>query len=138
MGEWYWWGLAAGLGTGVGLLAAGLLGWHRAAAAAGVLLAAVLGLGVGLLIGEWDEAAACAAGGALGALGAAPFSLRSVEAGGTRGGTSLLLGAAALAACALALVPGLGYLVTVVVPVLGVRLSTRAPKRYAGLRTLAR
>src|SRR5437588_12213564 len=98
MGEWYWWGLAAGIGTGIGLLAAGLLGWNRVAAVAGIVIAAALGLRVGLLLGEWDEAAACAAGGALGALGAAPFSLRSLEAGGTRGGTALLLCAAALAA----------------------------------------
>ena len=39
---------------------------------------------------------------------------------------------------ALALVPGVGYLEGVVVPVLGARLSARGPKRYAGLRTLAR
>src|SRR5436305_7878584 len=98
MGEWYWWGLAAGLGTGIGLLVAGLLGWNRVAAVVGVVLAAALGLRVGLLVGEWDEAAACAAGSALGAVGAAPFSLRSLEAVGTRGGTALLLCTAALAA----------------------------------------
>jgi hypothetical protein len=138
MGDWYWWGLAAGVGTGIGLLAAGVLGRSRLGAAAAPVLAAAAGLGVGLAIGEWDEAAACALGAVLGALGTAPFSRRSVEAGGTRGGTALLLGVAALAVAALALVPALGYLVAVVVPVLGGRLSTRAPKRYAGLRTLAR
>jgi hypothetical protein len=93
---------------------------------------------VGLAIGEWDEAAACAAGGALAALGTAPFARRSVEVGGTRVGTSLLIAGAALVAAAFALVPGLGYLEAVLLPALGVRLRARAPKRYAGLRTLAR
>lgn len=138
MGEWYWWGFAAGLGVGIGLLAAGLLGRNRVLTAVGVLVAAALGLVIGLLIGEWDEAAACAAGGALGAVGGAPFSRRSLEAGGTTGGTAMLLCGAGVAAGALALVPALGYFEAVLVPVLGVRLSTRASKRYAGLRTLAR
>lgn len=138
MGDWYWWGLAAGLGVAVGLLVAGVLARSRATAAAGVLLSAAAGLGVGLALGEWDEAIACAAGGVLGALGAAPFARRSVEGGGTRSGTSLLMAGAALVAAALALVPILGYVQAVVVPVLGARLSRRGPKRYAGLRTLAR
>jgi hypothetical protein len=138
VGNWYWLGLAAGLGTGIGLLCGGVLGWHRIGAVIGVVVAVAAGLLVGLGIGEWDEAAACAAGGALGALGAVPFSRRSVAAGGTPAGTAVLLCGAALAAGGLALVPALGYLEAVVVPVLGLRLGTRAPKRYAGLRTLAR
>lgn len=138
MGDWYWWGLGAGLGAGIGLLAAGILGWSRGGAVASLLIGIGAGLGVGLAIGEWDEAAACAAGGALGALGGAPFSRRAVAGGGTREGTSLLIAGAAIVAGALALVPGLGYVEAVVLPALALRLSSRAPERYAGLRTLAR
>jgi hypothetical protein len=137
VGDWYWWGLAAGLGAGVGLLVAGLA-WNRATAAAAIAISAVAGIGIGLVLGEWDEAVACAAGAALGALGAAPFAYRSVEAGGTRSGTSLLLCAAALVVGGLAVVPALGYVEAILLPLLGIRLSTRAPKRYAGLRSLAR
>jgi hypothetical protein len=137
VGEWYWWGLAAGIGSGVGLLFAGLV-WSRAMAAAVVLLAAGAGLGVGLALGEWDEAFACAVGGVLGALGAAPFAWRSVEGGGTRGGTALLIAAAAVVVGALALVPGLGYVEAVLLPALGARLGARGQRRYAGLRTLAK
>ena len=39
---------------------------------------------------------------------------------------------------ALALVPALGYVEGLAVPLLGVRLRQRAAKRYAGLRTLAK
>lgn len=138
MGDWYWWGLAAGFGVGIGLFAAAVLGWHRVGAAAAFLVGLGAGLGLGLAVGEWDEAAACAAGGALGALGGIPFSRGTVEAGGTREGTSLLLAGTAVLTGALALVPGLGYAEAILLPVLGVRLSARAPKRYAGLRTLAR
>jgi hypothetical protein len=138
VGDWYWWGLAAGLGVGIGLVLAGVLAWSKAAVAATIVLAAGAGLGIGLALGEWDEAVACAVGGALGALGGAPFLRRSVKAGGTRAGTAFLLCAAGLAAGGLALVPGLGYVEAIVLPVLGLRLSTRGPKRYAGLRTLAR
>jgi hypothetical protein len=138
VGDWYLWGLAAGLGVGIGLLFAGVLAWSRAGSVAAVLISAGAGLGVGLALGEWDEAIACAAGGLLGALGAAPFVRRSTEGGGTRAGTAVLLCGAALAAGALALVPALGYVEAVVLPALGLRLGTRAPKRYAGLRTLAR
>lgn len=138
MGDWYWWGLSAGLGTAIGLLFGGLLGWHRLGAVAAVVLAAGAGLGVGLALGEWDEAVAGAIGGLLGSLGAVPFSRRSIATGGTRAGTAVLLSGAALAAGALALVPGLGYVEAILLPILGLRLSARAPKRYAGLRTLAR
>jgi hypothetical protein len=46
------------------------------------------------------------------------------------------LGAVGIAV--LALVPGIGYVETVVVPVLAARLRRRGGDRYAGLRILAR
>ena len=138
MGQWYWWGFAAGLGTGIGLVFAAILGWHRVGALIGVVLGVAVALLVGLGIGEWDEAAACAIAAGLAACGAAPFVRRSVAAGGTREGTLLLVGASGVVAGGLALVPVLGYVEALLVPLLGLRLGTRPPKRYAGLRTLAR
>ena len=39
---------------------------------------------------------------------------------------------------ALALIPAVGYVEGVVVPLLGLRVRRRAAERYAGLRTLAK
>ena len=131
MGDWYWIGLLAGLGAGIGVLLAGLAGRSRTGAALSIVLAAGAGLAAGLGIGEWDEAIA-------GAAGSAPFVLGSLRRGGTWAGTAVLLAAAGVVTAALALVPGLGYLVALAIPALGARLRKRAPERYAGLRTLAR
>jgi len=138
MGDWYWIGLLAGLGTGLGILSVALLGWMRAGIVAALAAAAAAGLGAGLAIGEWDEAASGAVGGMLGAAGTIPMARGALKAGGTAAGTALLLGGAALVAGALALIPAVGYLEAVAAPLLGARLRRRAPKRFAGLRTLAR
>jgi hypothetical protein len=74
----------------------------------------------------------------LGSLGASPVVSGALRRGGTRGGTALLVGIAALIAAALAFVPVLGYLEAAALPVLGRRLRRREPERHAGLRTLAR
>jgi hypothetical protein len=138
MGAWYTIGLFAGLGAALGVLFTGALGATRT----GLLLAAALGAGaglaVGLAIGEWDEAAGGAAGGLLGAVGAAQVVQGTLRRGGTRAGTAIWVGAGALLVAALAWVPGLGYLEALSVPVAGARLRRRTPKRFAGLRTLAR
>ena len=47
-------------------------------------------------------------------------------------------GSPALVLAALALVPVVGYVEGVVVPLLGLRIRRRAAERYAGLRTLAK
>jgi hypothetical protein len=77
-------------------------------------------------------------GGVAGALGAAPVVAGALRRGGTRGGLALLVGLGALAVAALAFVPALGYLESVALPALGLRLRSRLPDRFAGLRTLAR
>ncbi len=138
MGDWYWIGLLAGLGTGLGILSVALLGWMRAGIVAALAAAAAVGLGAGLAIGEWDEAASGGVGGLLGAAGTLPLARGALKAGGPRAGTALLLGGAAVVAGALALIPAVGYLEAVAAPLLGARLRRRAPKRFAGLRTLAR
>src|SRR5258706_12603049 len=134
MGSWYTIGLLAGVGVAVGLLAAGLFP-RLAAAAPG---AGVVGVGIGFARFDWDEAVAGAVGGALGALGAAVIVTGALRRGGTRSGTAVLVGLAAVVAAGLAFVPALGYLEAVVLPALALRLRRREPERYAGLRTLAR
>jgi hypothetical protein len=134
MGSWYTIGLLAGLGVAVGVFAAGL--FPRLAAAA--LGAAAVSVGIGFARFDWDEAVAGAVGGLLGALGATVIVTGALRRGGTRSGTAVLVGLAAVVAAGLAFVPALGYLEAVVLPALALRLRRREPERYAGLRTLAR
>ena len=134
MGGWYTIGILAGVGAAFGMLAAGLVARFVVAAGAAVAAGAV----VGFFVFGWPEAIAGAVGGVLGSLGAAPVVSGALRRGGTRGGTALLVGIAALVAAALAFVPVVGYLEAAALPALGRRLRRREPERHAGLRTLAR
>jgi hypothetical protein len=139
VGDWYTIGLAAGVGAGLGVVLAGLLGTFRFGAVIGTLVAAVLGAVIGAaLIGDSVEGVAGAIGGLLGGLGAAQVVAGASRRGGTATGLGLLVGAAGVVICALAFVPLLGYVAALVVPVLGVRVRRRTAERYAGLRTLAK
>ena len=138
MGSWYWIGVCAGLGVGIGVLLAALFGASRALLAAALVLAAGAGVVVGFVLGQWDEAVGGGAGGALGSLGAAQLVAGTLRRGGTRLGTALFIGAAAVPLAALAWIPGVGYVEATVVPALAARLRGRVPERYAGLRSLAR
>jgi hypothetical protein len=138
MGDWYWIGVCAGLGVGLGVLVSGLLGATRTLLALALVAAGGLGLLIGLGLGEWDEAVGGAVGGVLGALGSARVVAGTLRRGGTRFGTALVLGAAGVLLAALAWIPALGYLEAAVVPAFSARLRGRAPERFAGLRTLAR
>ena len=134
MGSWYWIGVCAGLGAALGVLALGVLSDIRVALPVTLVSAAV----VGWFLGEWSGAIAGAIGGVLGAAGATPTVSGALARGGTRGGTALLVGAAALVLAALSFVPVLGYLLALALPVLGLRARRRAGERHAGLRILAR
>jgi len=138
VGTWYWIGVCAGLGVGIGVLLAALLGASRALLAAVLVLAGGAGVLVGFGLGQWEEAIGGGTGGVLGALGAGQLVAGTLRRGGTRFGTALFIGLAAVALAALAWVPGLGYLEAAVVPALAARLRSRLPERYAGLRSLAR
>jgi len=138
VGSWYWIGVCAGLGVGIGVLLAALFGASRALLAAALVLAAGAGVVVGFVLGQWDEAVGGGAGGALGSLGAAQLVAGTLRRGGTRLGTALFIGAAAVLLAALAWIPGVGYVEATVVPALAARLRGRVPERYAGLRSLAR
>src|SRR5579863_7171857 len=134
MGAWYWIGVLAGVGAAFGLGAAVIVPrWLLAA-----LPGAGLGVIVGLLVSHWPEAVGGGVGGVAGALGAAPVVAGALRRGGTRGGLALFVGLGAVAIAALAFVPGVGYLESVALPALGLRLRSRLPDRFAGLRTLAR
>ena len=134
MGTWYWIGVCAGLGAAIGVLALGVLLDVRIAVPVAVVLAAV----VGWLLGDWAGVVAGSVGSVLGALGASPTVRGALARGGTRGGTALLVGAAALVLAAISFVPVLGYLIALALPVLGARLRRRQGERHAGLRILAR
>jgi hypothetical protein len=134
MGAWYTIGILAGLGTALGVAAAGTL--PRLIPAA--VLAAAIAVAIGFAFWQWDEAVGGLVGALCGAFGSAPLVAGALRRGGTRGGTATLLLLASLVGAALAFVPVLGYLEALAVPALGARLRRRAPDRHAGLRSLAR
>ena len=134
MGDWYTVGLAAGLGVAIGILAAGIFPRRLVAPA----LAGAIGLGLGLLVENWQEAIGGLVGGIAGGLGATPIVRGALRRGGTRAGIAAIVGAAALVAAALAFIPVVGYVEAVMLPALGLRTRSREPERHAGLRTLAR
>jgi hypothetical protein len=138
MGEWYWIGLCAGLGVSCGVLAAALLGWARMGLLVAIALGAAAGAAIGFGLENWDEALGGGLGGAAGGFGAATIVRGALRRGGTRGGTATLVGGAALAVAAVALVPALGFVEAVAAPVLALRLRGRGGGRYAGLRILAK
>jgi hypothetical protein len=138
MWEWYRIGVAAGIGVGIALVAAGWLAKSRSGALLSILIGAAAGIAVGFALGNWQEAVGGAIGGVLGGLGGAPLAAGTLRRGGTVSGTGILIGVAGLALAALALVPFLGYLEAVALPALAARAHRREPERYAGLRTLAR
>ncbi len=138
MGHWYWIGVCAGLGVGIGVLLVGALAATRSLLAIAVVIAGGLGVLVGLGLGKWDEAIGGGAGGVLATLGSAQVVAGTLRRGGTRAGTALIFGIAAIVLAALAWIPGVGYLEATIVPALAARLRGRLPERYAGLRSLAR
>ena len=137
MTDWYTVGLFAGLGVAVGIAVVGVLGGRRIAALA-LVIAAVLGAALGYLLADVEEAVAGGLGGLLGAFGAAQLVSGALGRGGTRLATGFFVVVGAVFVALLALVPVLGYVLAIAVPALGLRVRSRAGKRYAGLRTLAR
>jgi hypothetical protein len=127
-------GLFAGVGAALGL---GFTGSLRRWELGGVVSAVALVV-IGLTLSRWPEAIAGAVGAVAGAFGSAPLVTGTLRRGGTRGGTAALLAAAAVVGAGLALIPAVGFLEALAVPLFGLRLRRRAPDRHAGLRTLAR
>jgi hypothetical protein len=138
VGSWYTIGLCLGLGLGFGVILSGLLGVNRVGIGVSVLASAAAGAALGYVIGEIEETIAGGVGGFLGALAAAAVVHGAMRRGATRMGVAAYVGAAGLLVCLLAFVPIVGYLATVVLPVLAARMRGRQAARYAGLRTLAK
>jgi hypothetical protein len=138
MADVYWIGVFLGLGLGIGVVLAGLLAGSRAGMLVAVAVAAAIGFLLGIWLGDEPDAAAAALGGIFGAASASELVRGALGRGGVRVGTALLLGGAGVALIALSLVPLVGYLATVGLPLLAIRMRRRQPERYAGLRTLAR
>ena len=140
VGDWYTIGLAAGVGTGIGVLVAGLAGAGRMLLfpLVGVAVAAALGAAGGYAVGDAAEAVGGAIGGSLGAFAGFVVVRGALGRGGTRGGTAALVAAAAVVLGLLALIPAVGYVEAAVAPLLAGRLLRRRGDRYAGLRILAR
>jgi hypothetical protein len=138
MADVYWIGVFLGIGVGIGVLFAGLLGWSRPALLAAVALAGAAGFGLGIWLGDAPEAAAAAIGGIFGSVSAAEILRRALRRGGERLGMTVIGIAAGAAAAGLAFIPIVGYLEFLALPLLAVRLRRSEPERYGGLRTLAR
>ena len=138
MWEWYRIGVAAGIGAGTALVAAGWLARTRVGLLATVAVGAAVGVAAGLLLDNWTEAVGGAIGGVLGGIGSVQIVRGALRRGGTTGGTGILVGLAGLGVAALALIPVVGYIEALALPALGTRIRRRAPERYAGLRSLAR
>jgi hypothetical protein len=134
VGTWYWIGVCAGLGAALGVLGLGVFGDVRVALPVTLVAAAA----AGWFLAEWSGVIAGAIGGVLGSVGATPTVRGALARGGTRAGTAVLVGGAALVLAALSFVPVLGYLLALALPVLGLRVRRREGERHAGLRILAR
>jgi hypothetical protein len=138
MGAWYTIGLCLGLGLGIGVILAGLLGVNGVGIGLAAVLAVVAGAGVGLVVGDLGETIAGGVAGFLGALSAAAVVQGAMRRGATRIGVAAFVGMGGLLTCLLALVPIVGYVEVVALPVLAARMRGRQAARYAGLRTLAK
>jgi len=139
VGLWYWLGAALGLGVALGVAIGAVLAPYRGAALLSAVLAALGGyaLAAVFLLGP-VAALAGAAGGIAGGCCSAELARRTLRRGGTRGATAILLFGAALVVAALAFVPALGYIETVLTGILAWRLGRGGGDRFAGLRSLAR
>jgi hypothetical protein len=144
VGSWYWIGVSLGLGTSVGVLLAGAMGIPvRAVLLMSVVAAALAGAAIGFGIDEWQpggwgDVVAGAIGALVGLICGATVVAGALRRGGTRGGTGTLVGGGALVLAGAAFIPVVGYLEVFALPTLAARLRRAQPKRYAGLRTLAR
>jgi hypothetical protein len=113
-----------------------------AANAVGTGIAVVVGVAAGGLagyaIGDTAETIAGLVGGLVGALAAAVVVLGAMRRGATRLGVGTYVGSVGVLILLVSLIPIVGYVVTVVLPALALRMRGRQAARYAGLRTLAK
>ena len=138
MGAWYTIGLALGLGLGLGLILSGLLGVNTVGIGVAAVVGTVAGAGIGFWIGDLAETIAGGAGGLLGALSAGAVVHGAMRRGATRLGIAAYLGMGGVLVCLGSLIPLVGYIEAVSLPVIAARMRGRQAARFAGLRTLAK
>jgi hypothetical protein len=138
MGDWYEIGITVGLGVAAGIAFAGVLAGLRFGFASTLLGALLVGVAAGLLVSGWTGVAGGVAGAVVGAISAAAIVRGAGRRGATLGGTAFLLLVAAVVVGLLALIPAVGYLEAVLLPVVAARRARSGPEKYAGLRSLAK
>ncbi len=138
MGDWYEIGITVGIGVAAGIAFAGVLAGLRFGFATTLLGALVVGIGAGLLVTGWIGVAGGVVGAVIGSISAAAIVRGAAGRGATRGGTAFLLIAAAFVVGLLALIPVVGYLEALVLPIVAGRRARHGPEKYAGLRSLAK
>ena len=138
MGPWYTIGLCLGLGLGIGVALAGVLGSNVLGVGVGALVGAAAGAALGFAIGDTAEVVAGGVGGFLGAIAAAAVVHGALRRGGTRLGIAAYVGVLGLLICLLALIPVVGYVEAVAIPLLAARMRGREAARFAGLQTFAK
>lgn len=138
MGGWYEIGLFLGLGTGVGVLAAGLLAVSTRGLLAAALVAIAVTVAIAIPFERVELYVAGIAGALVGAVSASVVVRGALRRGGTRLGVAGYIALAGVLLCLIAAIPLVGYLEVVAIPLLAIRMRAREPERHAGLRTLAK
>ncbi len=138
MGDWYEIGITVGLGVAAGIAFAGVLAGLRFGFATTLIGAVAVGVVAGLLVNGWIGAGGGVVGAVIGSVSAASIVRGANRRGATIGGTAFLLLGAAVVVGLLALIPVVGYLEAVLMPVIAARRARQSPEKYAGLRSLAK
>lgn len=138
MGSWYTIGLCLGLGLGLSVAITGVLGSNVVGIGVAAVVGAILGGAIGIGIGGTAETIAGGVGGVLGALTAATVVTGALRRGATRFGVGAYMGALGALVCLAALIPLVGYVLAVALPLFALRMRGRQAARFAGLRTLAK
>ena len=138
MGDWYEIGVTVGIGLAAGIAFAGVLAGLRFGLATTLLGALVVGIAAGLLVNGWLGLSGGVVGAVIGSISAAAIVRGANRRGATLGGTAFLLIGAAVVVALLALIPVVGYIEALVLPVVAARRARSGPEKYAGLRSLAK
>ena len=138
MGDWYEIGITIGIGVAAGIAFAGVLAGLRFGFATTLLGALAVGVLAGLLVNGWTGVGGGVVGAVIGAVSAAVIVRGANLRGATLGGTAVLLIGAAIVVALLALIPAVGYLEALILPVVAARRARHGSEKYAGLRSLAK
>jgi hypothetical protein len=138
MSEAYEIGVALGMGLALGIACAGVLAGWRYGIIASAAGAVGVGLVAGLLVHGWLDVPGGVAGAMIGAVSGSVVVRGAVRRGATLGATAMMFIGAAIAISFISIIPLVGYVLAVVIPVVAYRRVRSEPERFAGLRTLAK